>query len=199
MAFSVNLQAVRYYVLKYSNVICRPNSSPQFGDFFAFLNKFWQFSCDKVLKIQRVNGVACRDLTRRSWAAGSSKPWHFRTATITHIDYNFYRPSRTTKCAMSMFLLSCFWKQNKKEINWIRATDLEFCSFFPTSRMGSVQSQARNLKMTQSLAPIWAGRRRTTSPWRSGSSTIASRSTCWTADFRSLLAFNPPSPFSNWI
>ena len=113
--------------------------------------------------------------------------------------YGHYRPSWATKCAMSMFLLSCFWKQNKKEINWIRATDLEFCSFFPTSRMGSVQSQARNLKMTQSLAPIWAGRRRTTSPWRSGSSTIASRSTCWTADFRSLLAFNPPSPFSNWI
>ena len=90
------------------------------------------------------------------------------------------------------------WKQSKKEINWIRATDLEFCSFFPTSRnaMGPVQSRARNLKMTQSLAPIWAGRRRTTSPWRSDSSTIA---TCWTADFRSLLASNAPSPFSNWI
>ena len=50
--------------------------------------------------------------------------------------YGHYRPSWATKCAMSMFLLSCFWKQNKKEINWIRATDLEFCSFFPNVKNG---------------------------------------------------------------
>ena len=120
----------------------------------------------------------------------------------TSDSYGHYRPSRTTKCAMSSCTSVFENKTKKKEINWIRATDLELCSFFPTSRMGSVQSQARNLKMTRPLAPllpIRAGRHRMTSHCRSGSSTIASRSTCWTADFRSLLASNAPSPFSNWI
>ena len=41
------------------------------------------------------------------------------------------------------FQLSCFGKQNKKEIIRIRATDLEFCSvFFPNVKNGSLRSES---------------------------------------------------------